>query len=135
MYIEKLENYLFSMYVRPRSFGKSFFTSMILYYYNINEKENFYKLYKGLYIYENQTKKRNSYYIIKFNFSGMNISANKSGAEIEDSFNKSVYIDRQEFISKYNLNIVIEQKDFSANIILRELLSKFKSLNKKIKNI
>ena len=77
MYIEKLENYKKAIYVRPRRFGKSLFTSMISYYYDIKEKENFEKLYKGLYIYENPTEKKNSYYILKFNFSGMNINSQK----------------------------------------------------------
>ena len=44
MYIEKLETYKRAIYVRPRRFGKSLFTSMISYYYDINEKENFEKL-------------------------------------------------------------------------------------------
>ena len=62
-YIKKLENYPMAIYVRPRRFGKSLFTSMISYYYDIKEKENFEKLYKGLYIYDNPTEKKNAYYI------------------------------------------------------------------------
>ena len=35
-----------SLFPRPRRFGKSLFTSMISYYYDIKEKENYEKLYK-----------------------------------------------------------------------------------------
>ena len=91
MYIEKLQNYRMTIYVRPRRFGKSLFTSMISYYYDLSEKHNFEKLYKGLYIYDNPTENKNNYYVLKFNFSGMNISSNKTEEEIEKYFNKNVY--------------------------------------------
>ena len=78
MYIEKLENHKKAVYVRPRRFGKSLFTSMISYYYDIANKENFETLFKGKYIYDHPTEKKNAYYILKFNFSGMNVSINKT---------------------------------------------------------
>ena len=40
-YIEKLEKQRIVMYVRPRRFGKSLFTSMLDYYYAIDKKEEF----------------------------------------------------------------------------------------------
>ncbi len=129
MYIEKLEDYPFSMYVRPRRFGKSLFTSMISYYYDIKEEENFESLYKGLYIYENPTKKKNSYYILKFNFSGMNISGNKTESEIEKSFNEKVILGCTDFVNKYNFDIEIK-KELNAAGILANLLQDFKSFEK-----
>ena len=72
-YIKKLEYYKNVIYVRPRGFGKSLFTSMISYYYDIKEKDNFESLYKGLYIYDNPTENKNNYYILKFDFSGVNL--------------------------------------------------------------
>ena len=129
MYIEKLENYKKAIYVRPRSFGKSLFLSMISYYYDIKKKENFEKLYKGLYIYENPTEKKNSYYILKFNFPGMNISSNKTEKEIEESFNDKVYISCREFIKRYNLDINLPENK-SAAITLLDVLSQFKMLEK-----
>ena len=131
MYIENLENYINSIYVRPRRFGKSLFTSMISYYYDIYEKDNFEKLFKGLYIYDNPTKNKNNYYILNFNFSGMNISNNKTEREIENIFNERVYISCIEFIEKYDLNIQIVKKE-DASLTLLNLLSRFKSL--KLKN-
>ena len=129
MYIERLENYPMAIYVRPRRFGKSLFTSMISYYYDIKEKDNFEKLYKGLYIYDNPTEKKNSYYILKFNFSGMNIATNKTKDEIEKSFDEKVYLACQDFIVKYNLDIEIEKGKSSSSTLL-ELLSKFRRLEK-----
>ena len=132
MYIEKLENYPMTIYVRPRRFGKSLFTSMISYYYDLSEIDNFEKLYKGLYIYDNPTEKKNSYYILKFNFSGMNVSINKTEQEIEKYFNANVYSGCQDFIDKYNLNIEINENQ-EASIILMELLRKFRNLRKENK--
>ena len=132
MYIEKLENYPMTMYVRPRRFGKSLFTSMISYYYDINEKENFEKLFKGLYIYDNSTKNKNAYYILKFNFSGMNVSDGKTLVDIEQEFNDKVYISCREFVKKYNLDIELKE-DKAASMTLLDLLSQFKMLQKENK--
>lgn len=71
MYIEKLEKNSKLIYTRPRRFGKSMLTSMLAYYYSINEAENFEKIFKGLYVYDHPTPYKNSYYVLQFNFSGM----------------------------------------------------------------
>ena len=128
-YIKKLENYKKAIYVRPRRFGKSLFTSMISYYYDIKEADNFEKLYKGLYIYDNPTENKNNYYILKFNFSGMNVSSNKTENEIEGFFNEKVYVSCREFIKKYNLDIQIKPDKTAATTLL-DVLSQFKLLEK-----
>ena len=132
MYIEKLENHKKAIYVRPRRFGKTLFTSMIAYYYDIKEKENYEKLFKGKYIYDHPTEKKNAYYILKFNFSGMNVSINKTQQEIEESFNEKVYVSCREFIKNYNLDIKIKENQI-ASITLLDLLSQFKTLKKENK--
>ena len=132
MYIEKLENYKKAVYVRPRRFGKSLFTSMISYYYDIKEKENFEKLFQGKYIYDHPTEKKNAYYILKFNFSGMNVSINKTAKEIEESFNDNVYISCRAFVQKYELDIEIEKNKVAATT-LQDLLSQFQTLGQKNK--
>ena len=131
-YIKKLENYKKAIYVRPRRFGKSLFTSMISYYYDIKEADNFEKLYKGLYIYDNPTENKNNYYILKFNFSGMNVSSNKTEKEIENFFDENVYSSCQRFIDKYKFNIEINENK-SAAVTLSDLLRKFTALEKKNK--
>ena len=60
MYFERMEragNFLFL--VRPRRFGKSLFLNMLEAYYDINEKDNFQELFKGLYVSEHPTEYRN----------------------------------------------------------------------------
>lgn len=51
-YIEKIEKMTNPtiMFLRPRKFGKTLFTTTIKYYYDINEKEKFEKLFGGKYI-------------------------------------------------------------------------------------
>ena len=116
-YIEKIENTSTLIYVRPRRFGKTLFTSMMSYYYDIQEEENFEKLFKGMYIYNNQAKNRNAYYILNFNFSGMNISGSKTSIEIEKSFNDNVYLSCQNFIKKYNLDIKLQENKVAATTL------------------
>ncbi len=132
-YIEKLERERIVMYVRPRRFGKSLFTSILDNYYAIDKKELFEKLFKGLYIYENQTPNKNSYYIMNFNFSGMEAEARASLEEIEKQFKKIVIECVKTFIGRYKLGIEVEEENTAANI-LRSVLREFedKKPNEKI---
>jgi len=72
-YIELTENLnepnLF--FLRPRKFGKSLFISLLQYYYGIEHKDKFDKLFSEYYIGKKPTPKANSYYILKFDFSGI----------------------------------------------------------------
>lgn len=55
-FIPKLEETAsFLFLIRPRRFGKSLFLSMLRHYYDINEKDNFQELFKGLWIAEHPT--------------------------------------------------------------------------------
>ena len=76
MYIEKLENISEKriMFLRPRKFGKTLFTSTLAYYYDIDTKEKFAKLFGDTYIGKNSTRLKNSYHILHFNFSGIDTS-------------------------------------------------------------
>jgi hypothetical protein len=100
-YIEELEglgaDYL--MFLRPRRFGKSLFISMLEAYYDINKADEFEELFGELYIGKNPTEQRNSYPILKFNFS--DVSSYGSIEQIEESFNKTVHGDIMLFYSKY----------------------------------
>ena len=74
MYIEKLENLEDKriMFLRPRKFGKTLFTSVLENYYDIQKPDKFEELFAGTYIEKNPTINKNSYHILKFNFSGIN---------------------------------------------------------------
>ncbi|MBN2834877.1 MAG: AAA family ATPase, partial [Candidatus Delongbacteria bacterium] len=89
-YIEELENLgtKYHFFLRPRRFGKSLFISMLEHYYDINRKNQFDDLFGDTYIGKNPTKLRNSFPILKLNFSG--IPTNGSEEEIEYSFNINI---------------------------------------------
>ena len=80
MYIEKLENLPETsiMFLRPRKFGKTLFTSVLEYYYDKNQIDKFEKLYGKTYIGKNPTKSKNSYSILRFNFSGIDTSSEEA---------------------------------------------------------
>jgi hypothetical protein len=72
MYVASLEttgDYL--LFLRPRRFGKTLFTSMLGYYYDIAQKDNFDLLFSSTYIGQNPTEEKSAYYVLKFNFSGI----------------------------------------------------------------
>jgi hypothetical protein len=56
-------------FLRPRRFGKSLFISMLEAYYDINTADQFDEIFGELYIGKNPTELRNSYPILKFDFS------------------------------------------------------------------
>ena len=65
--IERAGNFLFL--VRPRRFGKSLFLNMLEAYYDINEKDNFQELFKGMYVADHPTEYRNSFQVLHLDFS------------------------------------------------------------------
>ena len=79
-YIEQLENIpeRSIVFLRPRKFGKTLFTSTLEYYYDKNATEKFEKLFGETYIGKNPTQLKNSYHILRFNFSGIDTSSEKS---------------------------------------------------------
>ncbi|MFW5972316.1 MAG: AAA family ATPase [Bacillota bacterium] len=84
-FIETLDgigsDYLF--FIRPRRFGKSLFLSTLENYYDLNNEDIFSDLFKDLYIGENPTELKNTYIILKLNFSGLNTD---SKSELRNSF-------------------------------------------------
>ena len=69
-YIEEVEaSNMYFFYIRPRRFGKSLTLSMLQNYYDINKKDQFEKLFGGLYIGEHPTPERNSYLVMRLDFS------------------------------------------------------------------
>ena len=66
--IEQSDRFFF--FIRPRRFGKSLTLNM-LHYYDVRTKDKFDSLFGDLYIGKHPTKDRNSYLVIKLNFSGI----------------------------------------------------------------
>ncbi|HBC85068.1 MAG TPA: hypothetical protein DCZ30_06715 [Clostridiales bacterium] len=130
MYIEKLEQGMDRMktiYLRPRRFGKSLFTSMLTYYYSVDTADKFEKLFKGLYIYDHPTQNRNNYYVLNFNFSGMTISEGNIVEEGKREFGDKVRNGLESFINRYHLNITL--KGDTAAKILVNMIKDFEGLN------
>lgn len=70
MYIETMEqagHFLFL--IRPRRFGKSLFLSMLRYYYDINERENFPEMFKELWVAEHPTPWQGKFQVLHLDFS------------------------------------------------------------------
>ena len=132
MYLEKLEQNNILIYTRPRRFGKSMLTSMLAYYYSINEKENFEKIFKGLYVYDNPTPYKNKYYVLQFNFSGIETGSEVSIEEMNRQFSELIYVGIENCITRYKFGIEINKNNNAAGI-LREFLMKFNQLEKENK--
>lgn len=64
-----LEKNDFQLFIRPRRFGKSLLLSMLENYYDVAKKDEFEKLFGHLEIGRNPTELRNSYFILRFDFS------------------------------------------------------------------
>ncbi len=101
-YIEKLENEKDKKvsFLRPRRFGKSLWLSILEYYYDINQKHKFEKLFGKYYIGQNPTPLRSSYRILKFDFSGIDTSTKES---TKQGFNFSVQTSLDGFQFRYNV--------------------------------
>ena len=85
MFFERLEqagNFLFL--VRPRRFGKSLFLSMLEAYYDINEKDNFDKLFKGLYVAGHPTENRNKYQVMHLDFSRVGSNVERLNVDFDN---------------------------------------------------
>ena len=65
--IERSDRFFF--FIRPRRFGKSLTLNMLQHYYDVNAKDKFDALFGDLYIGKHPTKDRNSYLVLKLNFS------------------------------------------------------------------
>ena len=69
-FITKLEETAsFLFLIRPRRFGKSLFLSMLRYYYDIAEKDNFQELFKGLWIAKHPTWNQGRFQVMHIDFS------------------------------------------------------------------
>ena len=116
MYIEKLENLAepYIMFLRPRKFGKTLFTSTLENYYDIKKVEKFEKLYGETYIGKNPTKLKNSYHILKFNFSGIDTTNNETTI---NGFKNKVKSSIRLFVQNYGLDFYVNDNEEAENIL------------------
>ena len=123
MYIEKLENLPEPniMFLRPRKFGKTLFTSVLEYYYDKKRADKFEKLYGNTYIGKNPTKLKNSYSILRFNFSGINTETEETTMK---GFKNKTMASIKLFAERYGIDFYINEER-EAEDILNDIFKAF----------
>ena len=119
-YIEKLEsspNLKTTFYLRPGRFGKSLFTNMLDYYYAIDKADKFDELFNNLYIKKHPTENKNNYYILNFDFSGIDGNENWDIDRLMESFNTKVISGIIKFIERYDIKFDIDKTQTPAGLI------------------
>ncbi len=98
-FIEMLEEQRtkYPFIIRPRRFGKTLFLNTLRCYYDINLKDRFDELFSGTYIHDHKTPLQGSFYILKFDFSGVN----KDPDKLLESFTTKIEYGISEFFSNY----------------------------------
>ncbi len=105
-FIEKIENEAdFLFFLRPRRFGKSLTIAMLEAYYDVYYKEQFNDIFQNTYILENQTPYKSSFYILRFDFSGVDIT------DYESSFRNNIHSELIRFSQRYKIDLNFEAKN------------------------
>ena len=122
-YIEKMEQLSDKtlMFLRPRKFGKTLFTSTLECYYDKNRENKFEELFKNTYIGKNPTRNKNRYCILRFNFSGI---STETLEETQKGFNGEIASSIELFVGKYKMNFFVNKND-EAEGILNNLFKAF----------
>lgn len=131
-YIEALEgmNSRYLIFLRPRRFGKSLFVSMLHYYYDRNSAAEFQQLFGGTYIGEHRTALANQYYVLRFEFSGLDGSSEE---HLQKAFYAKVHAAIRNFIKYYGEDLRIMENDTADSaMLLNDFLSDFYSEGKKL---
>ena len=115
-YIEKMEQLPDKtlMFLRPRKFGKTLFTSTLECYYDKNKENKFDELFKNTYIGKNPTKNKNRYCILRFNFSGI---STETLEETRKGFNREVASSIELFVGKYKMDFFVNRNDEAEGIL------------------
>ena len=115
-YIEKLENMPETsiIFLRPRKFGKTLFTSVIENYYDKKTEEKFEKLYGNTYIGKNPTRLKNSYCILRFNFSGINTETEETTMK---GFKNKTMTSIKVFAERYGIDFYINEEREAEDIL------------------
>lgn len=101
-FIERLEDSgkKFIFIVRPRRFGKTLFAGMLATYYDKALSNEFDKYFANTYIATNKTALANSFYILRFDFSGVAVG---TVVDIVQLFIQKIRVGIRAFTLRYNL--------------------------------
>ena len=98
MYIQRLEESTpFKFLVRPRRFGKSVFLSMMQAYYDINLRDQFQEIFKGLWIADHPTPLQGTFQVLTLDFSLVLGSIDT----LEQSFGRFCNVVLDDFAKRY----------------------------------
>ena len=89
-YIRELEKFRTPVFLRPRRFGKTMWCSILECYYDVSRRDDFGWLFGKTEIGRNPTALRNSYLVLRLNFSLVEVGEAGDLARIEKSFNQHV---------------------------------------------
>ena len=123
MYIKKMEDLADKtiMFLRPRKFGKTLFTSTLECYYDLKKENEFDKLFANTYIGKNPTSNKNRYHILRFNFSGIDTTDLNSTL---NGFKNTTIESIKLFVEKYKIDFFINI-EHGAEEILNSLFTAF----------
>lgn len=128
MYIHELEELDAQclVFLRPRWFGKTLFLTMLENYYDINNKESFVELFDGLYINEHPTPLRNSFRMLRMNFSKVCIDGDFES--IKESFDRHIREAIKDYLTRYHAafrDASVKEEFFESEDQASDLLSRF----------
>ena len=102
------------MFLRPRKFGKTLFTSVLEYYYDKKRTDKFEKLYGDTYIGKKPTRLKNSYCILRFNFSGINTETEETTM---NGFKNKTMASIKLFVERYEIDFYINEEREAEDIL------------------
>jgi hypothetical protein len=100
-FIPLLEQVKTPVFLRPRRFGKSLFTEMLRWYYDIKAAPLFDTLFGKLYAGKNPTPLKNNFYFLGMDLSGMSDYSESDKDFIRKKFNAKIMRCLQDFLQTY----------------------------------
>ncbi|MDR1536730.1 MAG: ATP-binding protein [Clostridiales bacterium] len=101
-FIAKLEDATdFATFLRPRKFGKTMLLSMLNYYYDYKYENKFNSIFGDTWIGSNPTPLRNTFAVLKFDFSGINLNS-----PLLPQFSAIVYATLAEFVESNSIKLI-----------------------------
>ena len=108
-YLPLLEKVNTPVFLRPRRFGKSLFTEMLRWYYDIKAAPLFDTLFGKLHVGKNPTPLKNSFYFLGMDMSGMSDYSENDKDFIHKNFNLTAMGYIADFLRNYSEQLEIDE--------------------------
>ena len=117
------------VYLRPRRFGKSLLLSTLYYYYGMQFKGDFERLFGKTFVGKNPTTKAHQYMMLRFDFSGINTNTEENTfngflINVKSGINEFL-THYKTFFSKEQIKEIMEKKQ--ANEMIKALFDAYKN--------